>query len=221
MADPIRIVIADDHALVREGTAQLLTKHADIEVVAAVADGEAAVDQIARHRPDVALVDISMPGLNGIEVTRTVKAELPGVAILILTVHDEPGYIRALIEAGAAGYLLKNVGESELVEAIRAVHAGESVLDPMATHNIFQMLASGADVGKDPVELPLTDRELEVLRLAGQGRSNREIANDVGLSPRTVQTHLRNIFDKLDVASRTEAVIHALRSGWLNLEELG
>lgn len=221
MADLIRIVIADDHTLVREGTQQLLAKYPDIEVVAAAADGEAAVDQIARHRPDVALIDISMPGMNGIDVTKRAKADFPGVAILILTVHDEPGYIRALIGAGAAGYLLKKVGESELVDAIRAVHAGESVLHPAATHNIFQLIGSGSGVAEDLVELPLTDRELEILRLAAQGRSNREIADDVDLSPRTVQTHLRNIFDKLDVASRTEAVIHALRSGWLNLEELG
>lgn len=221
MTASIRIVIADDHTLVREGTRQLLAKHPDIEVVAAAADGAAAVDDIARHRPDVALIDISMPGMNGIEVTRMVKATVPGVAILILTVHDEPGYIRAMIEAGAAGYLLKNVGESELVEAIRAVHAGESVLHPVATQSIFQTIASGANVADDLIEMPLTDRELEVLRLAAQGRSNREIASDVDLSPRTVQTHLRNIFDKLEVASRTEAVIHALRAGWLDLEELG
>lgn len=221
MTASIRIVIADDHTLVREGTRQLLAKHPDIEVVAAAADGAAAVDDIARHRPDVALIDISMPGMNGIEVTRMVKATVPGVAILILTVHDEPGYIRAMIEAGAAGYLLKNVGESELVEAIRAVHSGESVLHPVATQSIFQTIASGANVADDLIEMPLTDRELEVLRLAAQGRSNREIASDVDLSPRTVQTHLRNIFDKLEVASRTEAVIHALRAGWLDLEELG
>lgn len=220
MTASIRIVIADDHTLVREGTRQLLAKYSDVEVVAAAADGEAAVDQIARHRPDVALIDISMPGMNGIEVTRTIKATVPGVAILILTVHDEPGYIRAMIDAGAAGYLLKNVGESELVEAIRAVHAGESVLHPVATQRIFQSIASGANVADDLIEMPLTDRELEVLRLAAQGRSNREIASVVDLSPRTVQTHLRNIFDKLEVASRTEAVIHALRAGWLDLEEL-
>lgn len=219
MADSIRIVIADDHTVVREGTRQLLEKHPDIDVVAAVADGTAAVEEISRHRPDVALIDISMPGMNGIEVTETVKAEFPGVAILVLTVHDEPGYIRALIEAGAAGYLLKNISEPDLVQAIRSVHAGESVLHPLATHTIFETMAAGAGGGPNPV--PLTDRELEVLRLAAHGQSNREIANQVDLSPRTVQSHLRNIFDKLEVASRTEAVVLALRNGWLNLEELG
>lgn len=220
MTDSISIVIADDHTLVREGTQELLAKYADIDVVATVADGEAAVDQIARHRPDVALVDISMPGMNGIEVTRAVKADFPGVAILILTVHDEPGYIRALIEAGVAGYLLKSVSETELVRAIRAVHAGESVLHPVATRTIFESITAETGDFDDRSPGPLTDRELEVLRLAAQGHSNREIANRVDLSPRTVQTHLGNIFEKLEVASRTEAVIHALRRGWLDLGEL-
>ncbi len=220
MTNPIRVVIADDHALVREGTSELLAKHPDIEVVAAAEDGISAVELIAKFRPDVALVDISMPGLTGIEVTREVKSSFPEVAVLILTVHDEDGYVRALLEAGAAGYLLKDIGEAELVRSIRAVHSGESVLHPKVTRALFESLIAGADGTRSEDESPLTDREDEVLRLAAQGQSNKQIATHLDVSPRTVQTHLSHIFDKLGVASRTEAVIQGLRQGWLVLDEL-
>jgi DNA-binding NarL/FixJ family response regulator len=220
MTDPIRVVIADDHALVREGTSELLAKHLDIEVVAAAEDGISAVELIDQFRPDVALVDISMPGLTGIEVTREVKSSMPGVAVLILTVHDEDGYVRALLEAGAAGYLLKDIGEAELVRSIRAVHAGESVLHPKVTRTLFESLIGEADGSIRREESPLTDREDEVLRLAAQGQSNKQIGSHLDISSRTVQTHLGHIFDKLGVASRTEAVIRGLREGWLLLDEL-
>lgn len=217
MTTPIRVIIADDHALVREGTSQLLSNHASIEVVGTAADGEEALDLIARELPDVALVDIAMPKLTGIEVTRQVSANHPTVAVLILTVHDEAGYVRALLEAGAAGYLLKDIGEAELVRSIRAVHAGEPILHP----DVIQILFSGT--GEELIgetETPLTDREMEVLLFAAKGQSNREIAANLYLSPRTVQTHLGKIFEKLNVASRTQAVITGLRNGWLTLEEL-
>ncbi len=220
MPTHIRLVIADDHALVREGTSQLLSKYDDIDVVATAEDGIRAVEAIDEHLPDVALVDIAMPGLSGIEVTRHVKATHPQVAVLILTVHDEDGYVRALLEAGAAGYLLKDVGGDDLVKAIRAVHAGESVLHPRITRTLFESLASGSDGVLSPTT-PLTDREMEVLKLAAQGNSNKQIGTALDLSPRTVQTHLGHIFEKLEVASRTEAVIQGLRQGWLNLDELG
>lgn len=216
----IRVVIADDHTLVREGTAQLLAKHGDIAVVAAAADGLSALEVICAELPDVALVDIAMPGLSGIEVTRRVKASAPQVAVLVLTVHDEAGYVRALLEAGAAGYLLKDIGETDLVDAIRAVHAGESVLHPALTSALFASM-SGDHENREHARSPLSDREAEVLQLAAAGASNKQIAADLGLSPRTVQTHLRNIFEKLSVASRTEAVITALQRGWLRMDGLG
>lgn len=219
MPTPIRLVIADDHALVREGTSQLLSQHEDIDVVATAEDGIKAIEAIDEHQPDVALVDIAMPGLSGIEVTRHVKATHPQVAVLILTVHDEDGYVRALLEAGAAGYLLKDTGGDDLVRAIRAVHAGESVLHPRLTRTLFESLATGAEPGFDQAT-PLTDREMEVLRLAARGSSNKQIGTVLEVSPRTVQTHLGHIFEKLEVASRTEAVIQGLRQGWLNLDEL-
>lgn len=221
MTTPIRVVIADDHALVREGTSQLLSNHANIEVAGTAANGVDAVDVIARELPDVALVDIAMPGLTGIEVTRQISARHPSVAVLILTVHDEEAYVRALIEAGAAGYLLKDIGEADLVRSIRAVHAGESVLHPDVTKTLFSSLISGTEgVETDRTHGPLTDRELEVLVLAAKGQSNREIATSLSVSPRTVQSHLGNMFEKLSVASRTQAVITGLRNGWLNLEDL-
>jgi DNA-binding NarL/FixJ family response regulator len=220
MPAPIRVVIADDHELVREGTRRLLASHDDIDVVAVAADGTTGMEEIRRSRPDVALVDISMPGMSGIEVTRQTTVELPSIAVLVLTVHDEQEYVRALLEAGAAGYLLKDIGEADLVRAIRAVHAGESVLHPEVTKSLFAALASNEDEATDAA-LPLTDRELEVLELAAAGASNREIAVSLDLSPRTVQTHMRNVFEKLGVASRTQAVITGLREGWLDLDELG
>ncbi len=220
MPTPIRVVIADDHELVREGTRQLLANHDDIEVVAVAADGISGMEVIRRLEPDVALVDISMPGMSGIEVTEQTSVELPAVAVLVLTVHDERGYVMALLEAGAAGYLLKDIGEADLVRSIRAVHAGESVLHPDVTKSLFAALASNGEDSADGA-MPLTDRELEVLKLAAAGSSNREIAVSLDLSPRTVQTHLRNVFEKLGVASRTQAVITGLREGWLELDELG
>ncbi|MDH3462680.1 MAG: response regulator transcription factor [Acidimicrobiia bacterium] len=220
MPTPIRVVIADDHELVREGTRQLLANHDDIEVVAVAADGVACIEEIRRSRPDVALVDISMPGMSGIEVTAQTSVEFPAVAVLVLTVHDEQEYVTALLEAGAAGYLLKDIGEADLVRSIREVHAGESVLHPDVTKSLFAALASNGDDTPDAT-MPLTDREMEVLKLAGAGSSNREIAVSLDLSPRTVQAHLRNIFEKLEVASRTQAVITGLRDGWLELDELG
>lgn len=220
MPPPIQVVIADDHELVREGTRQLLANHHDIEVVAVAADGISSMEAIRRHEPDVALVDISMPRMSGIEITKQTSAELPAVAVLVLTVHDEQEYVRALLEAGAAGYLLKDIGEADLVRSIRAVHAGESVLHPDVTKSLFAALGSNGHESADE-GMPLTGRELEVLRFAAAGSSNREIAVSLDLSPRTVQTHLRNVFEKLGVASRTQAVIMGLRQGWLELDELG
>ena len=134
------------------------------------------------------------------------RSSFPEVAVLILTVHDEDGYVRALLEAGAAGYLLKDIGEAELVRSIRAVPSGESVLHPKVTRALFESLIAGADGTRSEDESPLTDREDEVLRLAAQGQSNKQIATHLDVSPRTVQTHQSHIFDKLGVASRTEAV---------------
>jgi two-component system, NarL family, response regulator LiaR len=216
---PIRVLLADDHALVREGTRELLSRDPHIEVVGEAADGTEALALIEALRPDVVLVDIAMPGLNGVEVTRLVKASQPEIAIVALTVHDEAPYLIALLEAGAAGYLLKDVKGRELIRAVHAVSAGESVLHPSVVGTVLDLVIADRQ-STEQDDNPPTQRELEVLRLAARGLSNKQIARQLELSPRTVQTHLANIFEKLGVASRTEAVIRALRKGWFSIEEL-
>lgn len=216
----IRVLLADDHVIVREGTRELLRHESDIEVVGEAGDGQQAIDLTTTLRPDVVLMDIAMPKLNGIEATKQIKALCPGTAVLVLTAYDNDQYIFALLEAGAAGYLLKNVRGSDLIDAVRAVHAGESVLDPVVTRKVMDRFkASHADLGDERAAEPLTERELEVLRLAGKGMTNKEIAEGLCLSVRTVQAHLGNIFTKLGVGSRTEAILHGLRRGWLDLQD--
>lgn len=218
--DKIRILLADDHVVLREGTRELLEREEDMEVVAEAGDGQEAVRLATSLRPDVAIMDISMPVLNGIEATKQLKAIHPATAVLVLTAYDDDQYIFALLEAGAAGYLLKDVHASELVRAIRAVHAGESVLHPAVARKVVNRFARPGRQRKEdgPFE-QLTGRELEVLKLAGQGLGNREIAHELILSIRTVQAHLTNTFNKMGVGSRTEAVIKALREGLLTLDD--
>lgn len=215
---PIRVIIADDHAVLREGTRQLLEREDDIEVVGEAGDGAAAVDLVEATRPDVAILDIGMPVLNGVEATERIKQRWPEVAVLILTVHDEDTYVFAILEAGAAGYLLKNVHGDEVVDAVRAVTSGESVLHPAITQKVLARVRGRDGGGQGDAEL--TDRELQVLRLAAAGQGNKQISAELDVSPRTVQVHLSNVFGKLEVASRTEAVIQALKRGWIRLEEL-
>ena len=219
-ADKIKVIIADDHKVVREGTRELLQKEADLEVVGEAGNGEDAVKLARELKPDVAIVDIAMPRLNGIEATKQIKAISPTTAVLILTAYEYDQYVFALLEAGAAGYLLKDVRGQELIEAVRAVRAGESVLHPVVARKALDHFVRAEDKDKAPRMQVLTDRETEVLRLAARGRGNKEIARDLGLSVRTVQAHLGNIFNKLKVGSRTEAVISGLKNGLLTLEDI-
>jgi len=219
--ESIRVLLADDHAVVRQGTRELLDRQDGIDVVAEASDGKEAVQLAIKERPHVVVMDFAMPKLNGIEATRQIKAIAPGIAILVLTAYDSEQYIFAFLEAGAAGYLLKDVRVDELVEAIRAVHAGESMLHPAIARKVInrfgqpEQKTTMVHVGLDQ----LTDREVEVLKLAAKGMSNREISDDLIISVRTVQTHLTNIFNKMGVGSRTEAVVHALRRGLISLED--
>jgi DNA-binding NarL/FixJ family response regulator len=216
----IRVVIADDHALVREGTRQILEDQPGLEVVGEAQDGEEAVALVSRLDPDVVLMDIAMPKLNGIEATRLIKQASPATSVLVLTAYDDDQYIYALLDAGAAGYLLKNVRGEELAQAVRAVAEGESVLHPTIASKVFKhYISPGQATAEEGIE-PLTERESEVLAMAARGLSNKMIARELKLSDRTVQVHLSNIFGKLGVASRTEAVITALRRGLLRLEEI-
>jgi len=219
--DKIKILIADDHAVVREGTRQILEKEPDLEVVAEAGDGEEAVQLAGTSKPDVAMIDIAMPKLDGVEATRQIKALYPTIAVLILTAYDDDQLVFGLLEAGAAGYLLKSVHGRELVDAVRAVYAGESVLHPSIARKVLNRFAhvSGQPQEPKPLEL-LTEREREVLRLATRGLSNQDIARELSLSLRTVQAHLGHIFNKLGVSSRTEAVVRALKEGWVTLDDV-
>jgi NarL family two-component system response regulator LiaR len=219
--EKIRILIADDHALVREGTRQRLEREEDFEVVGEAADGEEAVRLTKQLKPNVAIIDIAMPNLNGIEATKRIKESQPSTAVLVLSAYDNDQYIYAVLEAGASGYLLKNVRGHQLVDAIRDVRAGEVVLDPHVARKVVQWFSS-LSRGERAEGLPehFSERELEVLKLAAKGMSNKEIAAELSLSVRTVQSHLGNIFDKLGVSSRTEAVLRALKEGWISLEHV-
>jgi len=216
----IRIIIADDHKVVREGTRELLQKESDLEVVGEAGDGEEAVEIVKQLKPDVVIMDIAMPGLNGIEATKQIKANFPRIAVLILTAYEYDQYVFALLEAGAAGYLLKDVRGQEVIEAVRAVHAGESVLHPVVARKALDHFVHPDDKEEPSKVQTLTDREVEVLRLAARGRGNKEIAAELDLSVRTIQAHLGNIFNKLKVGSRTEAVIVGLKNGLLSLDDI-
>ena len=220
----IRVIIADDHAVVREGTRELIEREPDIEVVGEAVNGAQAVALVAELSPDVAIVDIAMPVMTGIEATARIKALRPSTAVLILTGYDDDQYVFALLKSGAAGYLLKDVPSAEVVRAIRAVHAGEPVLHPAIARKVLARFAAEKPMSEAAATertLHLTDRELEVLRLAATGMTNSQIAASLYFSSRTVQVHMTHIFAKLGVGSRTEAVIAGLRSGMLQLEDLG
>jgi len=213
----LRLLVAEDHALVREGTRNILNAEPDMEVVGEAADGAEAVSLATSLRPDVAILDIEMPNMDGIQAAREIRAALPGTAVLMLTAYDDDAYVVGVLEAGAAGYVLKNAPSSALLGAVRALAAGESVLSPAIQRRVVGILARRK---KEASQEQLSERELEVLRRAAQGLANKEIAAVMGLSPRTVQSHLRHIMNKLGVASRVEAVVLAIRSGWIRLDEL-
>jgi NarL family two-component system response regulator LiaR len=222
--DKIRVMLVEDHVLVREGTRELLDREEDMDVVAEAGDGEEAVLLDSEHCPDVILMDIALPKLNGIETTRRIKAANSKAAVLVLSAYDNDEYVFAFLEAGAAGYLLKDASAEELVKAIRAVYAGESVLHPIVTRKVVDYFSRYAveqrtSQREESVPAHLTERELQVLKLAAKGMTNREIAGELSISARTVQVHLSNIFGKVGVGSRTEAVLYAVREGWLRLED--
>ena len=207
--------------LFREGTRNLIDREKDMEIIGEASDGQEAIDLVSKLLPHVVLMDIAMPEVNGIEATKAIKEQHPSTAVLILTAYDNDQYIMALLEAGAAGYLLKNVSGSNLVNAIRAVHAGEAVLHPTIAQKVFSRFGASGQESSEPVQsIELSERETEILKMAAQGLSNQEVADKLFLSRRTIQAHLANIFRKMDVGSRTEAVLQALKKGWLGLDDL-
>jgi DNA-binding NarL/FixJ family response regulator len=214
----IKILLAEDHLVVREGLRRLLEAEPDMRVIAEAASGEEAVRQSRTASPDLVLMDISLPGLNGIEATRRIKAERPGVSVLVLSAYDNEEFIFAVLEAGAAGYLLKNMRGQEIVNAIRAVTDGDSVLHPQVAGKLLRRLQGAGSSGDRRKKEVLSRRELEVLQLGARGLANKEIAARLDLSERTIQTHWRNIFVKLGVSSRMEAVMHALKNDYISLE---
>jgi len=217
----ISILIADDHTLVREGTRDRLNREEDFEVVGEAADGEEAVRLVNQLKPSVAILDMAMPNLNGIEAAKQIKKTQPGTAVLVLSAYDDDQYVYAALEAGADGYLLKNVRGHQLVDAIRDVYAGEVVLAPHVARKVVQWFSSLSHGQRIEAAADyLSERELGVLKLAAKGMSNKEIAAELSLGVRTVQSHLSHIFDKLGVSSRTEAVLRALKEGWLSFEHI-
>ncbi len=204
--DPIRVLIVDDHALVREGTRELLSQDDTLVVVGMAGSGEEALEAVAALSPDVALVDVNLPAMSGLELSRALLAQFPSTKVLVLSAYDDYAYVAEALEVGVAGYLLKTASAKELVDAVRAVHDGVFVLD----RQVSQRLVRRRDTAPTAVG-GLTPRETSVLQLLAQGRSNKQIATEMALGTRTVEGYVSNILAKLGVASRTEAVAHAIR----------
>ncbi len=208
----IRVLLADDHAVVRAGIRQFLEQAEDIQVVAEADDGESAKELISGHQPDVAVLDIQMPRATGIEVTNWLRKNHANVGVLILTAYDDAPYVMAVLQAGANGYVLKTAAPREIIRAVRDVYAGNSALDVKILSKMMTQIAQ--DNEQSSAE-ELTNREMEVLILVGKGYTNKAIGVQLGISDRTVQGHLAHIFSKLQSSSRTEAVMRAVSLGWL------
>ena len=213
--DRIKLMIVDDHTVVRDGLASMLERQDDFEVVGRASNGLEAVERVPALQPDVILMDLRMPELDGVEAMRRISAERPGTRFIVLTTYDSDQYIFDAIEAGAKGYLLKDTSREELFEAVRAVHRGESGIEPGVAARVLDRFAQ---LSREEAQTPLlSDREVEVLQLMAKGSANKEIARSLSISDSTVKTHVANIFQKLDVSGRTEAVTHALQIGIIQL----
>lgn len=220
----IRVVLIDDHTVLREGLKLLLSLEADLEVVGDASNGEEGLLTVERVRPQVVVTDVGLPDIDGIEVTHRLRERFPEVRVLVLTVHDEDTYVFTLMQAGASGYLVKNAAANDLVRAIRTVAAGRPWLQPQIAQRLVRAGETDVPIERQPASPvqgvpsadliePLTPRELEVLRLLAGAASNREIADRLEISLRTAETHLTNVYGKLGVRGRTEAMLWAIREG--------
>ena len=214
MSEVRRVLVADDHQVVRAGIVALLAQQDGFAVVGEAGTGEEAVAQALAQRPDVVLMDLQMPGMDGVEATRILREQVPGVHVLVLTTFDDDELIWGAIQAGAKGYLLKDSPPAALFAAVRDVAAGKTLIPPEILARLTQVIQQG---GPGVQEEPLTEREHQILQLIAKGHSNKEIAATLFISDNTVKTHISNLFEKLGVRDRTEAVTKALRLGWLKL----
>ena len=216
MTPSISVLVADDHVVVRQGIRALLATEPDIDVVGEAENGREAVAKVDRLQPDVILMDLVMPEMDGIEAIHHITARQPGARILVLTSFAADDKVFPAIKAGALGYLLKDSEPEELVGAIRQVYRGEPSLHPTIARKVLQEVSGPSE--RPPTPEPLTEREMEVLQLVARGQSNREIADELAISEATVRTHVSNILGKLHLASRTQAALYALREGLASLD---
>lgn len=225
--DVIKIALIDDHKLFREGVKRILSYETSFEVVAEADDGQEAEDIVEKYAPNIVLMDINMPEVNGIEATKSLLDKNSDVKVIILSIHDDENYVSHALQTGAQGYLLKEMDAESLVEAIHIVHDGGSYLHPKVTHNLvkeYRKLVENEDTGSDlnnieyrkPLHL-LTKRECQVLQLLSEGQSNRKVSETLIISEKTVKNHVSHILQKMDVNDRTQAVVKAIRNGWVEV----
>jgi DNA-binding NarL/FixJ family response regulator len=209
----MKVIICDDQAIVRDGLELLLKLEKDIEVIGLAQDGAEAVDLVAKNPPDLVLMDLKMPGLNGVEATRRICALNPKVRVLVLTTFDDDEWVFDAIRAGASGYLLKDTPREKVIEAIRGTQAGKSYIDPLVAGKLLDQVSNKQEQPSTLITTQLTGREVDVLRLIARGLTNSEIAENLHLSEGTIRNHVSMIFSKLDVSDRTQAAILAIRHG--------
>jgi DNA-binding NarL/FixJ family response regulator len=212
----VRVLVADDHALVREGIRALLLAADDLEVVGEAADGQQAIEETLRLDPDVVLLDVAMPGLGGLEAALAIRRERPRTRVLVLTQYEDREYVKRFLKAGASGYVLKKAAGADLASAIRAVHRGGLVLDPAIARDVLEAAPGPGAQAEDSYE-SLTDREKQVLKLVAEGRSNKDVADVLGISVKTAMTHREHVMDKLGLHNRTDLIRFALRHGIIRL----
>ena len=215
MANRLRVLLADDHAIVRQGLKLLIDNQLDMEVAGEAADGHRVLELAKALTPDVVVMDISMPGMNGLVATRTLKARQPDVAIVALTRHDDETYLEELLRAGASGYVLKQSAPSEFLSAIRVAAAGGIYLDPAMTSQVAEGLLARRSEGRSQTRAKISERESDVLRLTAVGHSNKEIADQLGISVKTVEVHKANAMQKLGLAGRVDIIRYGVLQGWL------